>query len=97
VLGYGICRLDHSIKTTATAVDDDFVDKQWPEPLIFRFNSQEYKVFIKVDRNISIETRIEGPGSSYAIGYTEVCALLVKPSTRLNSYFVSLPIPLQLG
>ena len=35
--------------------------KQWPEPLILRFNGQEYKIFLVVDSNISVGTRIEGP------------------------------------
>ena len=42
---------------------DNFIDKQLKEPLTLRFNGQEYKVFIKVDRNISIGTDIVGPAS----------------------------------
>ncbi len=76
VLAMGYASWIDSITTTTAAADDDIVDKQWPEPLILRFNCQEYKVFIKVDGNISIETRIDGPGSSKAIAYTEVCATL---------------------
>jgi hypothetical protein len=56
--------------------------KQWPEPLILRFNGQEYKIFLVVDSNISVGTRIEGPTSSSAIDYTEVCATL--PVTKLQ-------------
>jgi hypothetical protein len=55
---------------------DNFVDKQWREPLILRFNGQEYKIFIKVDMNISIEADIVGPANSNAVDYTEVCATL---------------------
>ena len=65
--------------------DDDYFYsgiKQWPEPLILRFNGQEYKIFLVVDSNISVGTRIEGPTSSSAIDYTEVCATL--PVTKLQ-------------
>lgn len=63
---------------------DDFSSKQWPEPLILRFSGQEYKIFIVVDSNISVGTRIEGPKSSNATNYTEVCATL--PVTKSQCY-----------
>lgn len=65
--------------------DDDLIAMQWPEPLILRFNGQEYKVFIKVDRNISISKEIEGPSSSKAIDYTEVCVTLPISVLRYNN------------
>jgi len=79
---------------------DDYFDsgtKQWPEPLILRFNGQEYKIFLVVDSNISVGTRIEGPTSSSATSYTEVCVTLpVTKSQCLNStyYNGSLQLPL---
>jgi hypothetical protein len=61
--------------------DDDNV--QWEEPLIFRFNGSEYKVFIYYDRyRGQPESVIKYAGKSDAIDYTEVeCAL---PVSRIN-------------
>jgi hypothetical protein len=68
-----------------SAVDNGYFDsgvKQWLEPLILRFNGQEYRVFLVVDSNISVGTKIEGPINSHAIDYTEICATL--PVTKLQ-------------
>ena len=82
------------------AVDNGYFDsgvKQWPEPLILRFNGQEYKIFLVVDSDISVGTKIEGPINSHAIEYTEICATLpVTKSQCLNSTYYSgcLQLPL---
>lgn len=42
--------------------EDSFIDKQWEEPLILRFNGKEYKVYIRVDKaDEKISTRIDDP------------------------------------
>lgn len=52
-------------------------DIQWPEPLILRFNGQEYKAFIKVDKDVGdVYTDFKGPSKSDAVDYIEVCATL---------------------
>ncbi|MDQ6862794.1 MAG: hypothetical protein M3044_03105 [Thermoproteota archaeon] len=41
---------------------DSFIDKQWEEPLILRFNGKEYKVYIWVDKaDEKISIRIDDP------------------------------------
>lgn len=41
---------------------DSFIDKQWEEPLILRFNGKEYKIYILVNKaNEKISTRIDEP------------------------------------
>ena len=58
---------------------------QWSEPLILRFNGQEYRIFVDVDYN-NIKARIEGPFSSDAIDYIKVCATLpIRPSEFQDS------------
>lgn len=61
--------------------DDDNI--QWEEPLIFRFNGNEYRVYIYYDRYMGIpESVIKYAGKSDAIDYTEVeCTL---PVSRIN-------------
>jgi hypothetical protein len=61
--------------------DDDNI--QWEEPLIFRFNGCEYKVFIYYDRYRGLpESVIKYAGKSDAIDYTEVeCSL---PVSQIN-------------
>ena len=61
--------------------DDDNI--QWEEPIIFRFNGIEYKVFIYYDRYRGLpKSVIKYAGKSDAIDYTEVeCAL---PVSQIN-------------
>jgi hypothetical protein len=60
--------------------DDDNI--QWQEPIIFRFNGTEYKVFVYYDRYRGLPSVIKYAGKSDAIDYTEVeCAL---PVSRIN-------------
>lgn len=63
--------------------DGDSDDIQWKEPIIFRFNGSEYKVFVYYDRYRGLpESVIKYAGDSDAIDYTEVeCAL---PVSRIN-------------
>ena len=52
---------------------DSFQDRQWEEPLILRFNGNEVKTFIKVDRDRStIESDINEPTLFDAPNFTEV-------------------------
>jgi hypothetical protein len=71
--------ITHSSTSFSTA-DDNI---QWEEPLIFRFNGNEYKVFVYYDRYRGLpESVIKYAGKSDAIDYTEVeCAL---PVSRIN-------------
>jgi hypothetical protein len=91
---------DNDSISDSAAVNNGYFDsgiKQWPEPLILRFNGQEYKVFLVVDNNISVGTKIEGPKSSHAIDYTEICATLpVTKSQCLDSTYYNgcLQLPL---
>lgn len=100
VLGMGYASWNEGYDTTVAQNDDnsDFgSSKHWPEPLILRFNGQEYKIFLVVDSNISVGTRIEGPFTSNAVNYTEVCATLpVTKSQCLNSTYYNgcLQLPL---
>lgn len=55
VLGMG-----YASWTSINNPEDSFMDRQWEEPVILRFNAHEYKIFIIVD-NETISTRIEGP------------------------------------
>jgi hypothetical protein len=60
--------------------DDWFEDKQWPEPVILRFNGQQHKVFIQVNRESSEITPIfEGPIQYDASDFTEVEVALPIP------------------
>lgn len=55
----------------------DSHDIQWLEPLVLRFNGQEYKAYIKADKDIgNVYADINGPYRSYAIDYIEVCSTL---------------------
>jgi hypothetical protein len=58
-------------------------DIQWEEPIIFRFNGSEYRVFVYYDRyRGQTDPVIKYPGQSDAIDHTEVeCAL---PVSRIN-------------
>jgi hypothetical protein len=63
--------------------DNDDIDVQWEEPIIFRFNGSEYRVFVYYDRyRGQPDPVIKYAGQSDAIDYTEVeCAL---PVSRIN-------------
>ena len=53
--------------------EDSFIDKQWEEPVILRFNGQERKAFIIVDRdNHTIFPDIKQPTKFDAPDFTEV-------------------------
>jgi hypothetical protein len=71
----------NNINYTNSNSDDDNI--QWEEPLIFRFNGTEYKVFVYYDIYKGLpESVIKYAGKSDAIDYTEVeCAL---PISRIN-------------
>jgi hypothetical protein len=62
---------------------DDDNNIQWEEPIIFRFNGTEYKVFVYYDRYRGLpDSVIKYAGKSDSIDYTEVeCAL---PVSRIN-------------
>jgi hypothetical protein len=63
--------------------EDNISNLQWKEPLIFRFNGFEYKVFVYYNRYTGESNSIiKYVGKSDAIDYTEVeCAL---PVSRFN-------------
>jgi hypothetical protein len=63
-----------------------FEDNQWPEPVILRFNGQEYKVFIEIDMSIpKITPIIKGPTKYDATTFTEVeIALPIESTTNQN-------------
>jgi len=56
ILGMGYASI------TRIDVGDSFVDKQYNEPLILRFNGKEYRVFIQVNKaRQEINSEIQGP------------------------------------
>lgn len=49
---------------SSTETGDSFVRKQWPLPLTIRFNGEEYRIYLNVNKiadTSPISTRIEGP------------------------------------
>ena len=70
-----------NIKTNTMMDEND--NRQWPVPIILRFNGQEYQVYVEYDRYTGIpRSVIDGPSKSPAIKYTEiVCSL---PVSKLN-------------
>lgn len=70
-------------KITDDINEEEADNPQWKEPIIFRFNGSEYRVFVYYDRNRGEpKSVIEYTGNSDAIEYTEVeCAL---PVSNLN-------------
>ena len=72
-------------------------DIQWTEPLILRFKGQEYRVFIKVDKDIgNAYADIKGPYSSDALNYIEVCSTLpISTELLTGGYYISLRPVLQ--
>jgi hypothetical protein len=48
--------------------NDSFEDKQWPEPVIIRFDRKEYKVFLIVSGGDKPLTQIQGPVTIDGIG-----------------------------
>ena len=84
--GMGYASWNNIARSSLGDNDSDSNDNnniQWKEPLIFRFNGIEYKVFIYYDRYRGLpEPVIKYAGKSDAIDYTEVeCAL---PVSRIN-------------
>jgi hypothetical protein len=70
----------NNIARSGSDSDDNI---QWEEPLIFRFNGSEYKVFVYYDRYRGLpQSVIEYAGKSDAIDYTEVEGAL--PVSRIN-------------
>jgi hypothetical protein len=81
-------------RNTEEEYTDDNI--QWEEPLVFRFNGNEYKVFVYYDRysGLAPESVIKYAGPSDAIDYTEVeCALPVS-RTNCNGNDDNDPVPL---
>ena len=70
-----------NIKTDTMDGDDD--NRQWPDPIILRFNCKEYRVYVNYNRYTGIpSTEIEEPIHSLATKYTEIeCSL---PVSKLN-------------
>ena len=61
--------------------EDSFIDKQWEEPVILRFNGQECKAFIIVDRdNHTISSDIKERTKIDAPDFTEVEIALPLPT-----------------
>ncbi|MPZ05392.1 MAG: hypothetical protein GEU26_03075 [Nitrososphaeraceae archaeon] len=73
-----------------TAMDNteySFEDNQWPEPVILRFNGQEYKVFVRIDMSIpKITPVIKGPTKCDATAFTEVETALPIESTANQNW-----------
>jgi hypothetical protein len=74
----------NNIARSSSGISYDYDNNiQWQEPLIFRFNGSEYKVFVYYDKYRGVpESVIKHAGKSDAIDYTEVeCAL---PISQIN-------------
>jgi hypothetical protein len=78
--GMGYASWNNIVCGSEVSNDDN---AQWEEPIIFRFNGSEYKVFVYYDGYRGIpKSVIKYAGKSDAIDYTEVeCAL---PVSRIN-------------
>jgi len=60
--------------------DNSFVDEQWKEPVIVKYNGKETRVFIKVHKGSSEPMKVEFEyGPSYNDTYTEVKVALMLP------------------
>ena len=60
--------------------DNSFENKQWNEPIIFRFNGQERKVFIDVEPGQKVQPIFDTPTIYDTSGFTEVeIALPIAP------------------
>ena len=82
--GMGYASRNNIVRSSGTGYKHGDSDNiQWEEPIIFRFNGIEYKVFVYYDRYSGLpKSVIKYSGKSYAIDYTEVeCAL---PVSRIN-------------
>ena len=80
--GMGYASWNNIVRSSEASYDNDD-NIQWKEPIIFRFNGTEYRVFVYYDRYRGLpESVIKYAGKSDAIDYTEVeCAL---PVSRIN-------------
>jgi hypothetical protein len=56
--------------------ENSFEDKQWPEPVIFRFNNQERRVFITVESMDWHYSDVKPPTQFAAPDFTEVVVAL---------------------
>jgi hypothetical protein len=80
VLGMG-----YASWTSNDNLEDSFIDKQWKEPVILRFNKQECKAFIIVDRdNHTISSDVKEPTKFDAPDFTEVEIALPLPGHYWN-------------
>jgi hypothetical protein len=81
--GMGYASWNNIVRSIYGEVSYDDNNIQWEEPIIFRFNGTEYKVFVYYDRYTGIpESVIKYAGNSDAKDYTEVeCAL---PVSKIN-------------
>ena len=82
--GMGYASWNNIVHSNMNYNNNDCDDNiQWEEPLIFRFNGSEYRVFVYYDRYKGLpESVIKYAGKSDAIDYTEAeCAL---PVSRIN-------------
>ena len=81
VLGMG-----YALWTDDFNPENSFEDKQWPEPVIFRFNGQEHKVYAIVEPGRKIESRLSKPIAYDTPGFTEVEIALPIP-VSWNGHF----------
>ena len=81
--GMGYASWNNIARSSNSEVSYDDNNIQWEEPIIFRFNGSEYKVFVYYDRYRGLpESVIKYAGKSDSIDYTEVeCALPVSRIT----------------
>jgi hypothetical protein len=83
-MGYASWTSNSSSNDNPSAEEDSFIDKQWEQPVILRFNGQESKVFIIVDiDNHTIFSDIKRPTESDAPDFTEV-EITLPLSTQWN-------------
>jgi hypothetical protein len=89
VLGMG-----YALWTDDFNPENSFEDKQWSEPVIFRFNNQEQKVYAVVDPGRKIEPRFSEPVAYDTPGFTEVEIALPIPASW-NGHFSVLIVNLR--
>lgn len=77
--------------TNNGSTDDSFEDKQWPEPVILRFNGIQYQVFLVVSGDKILPPTIDGPVTINSIGTdTEVQVALPLVNCWTGNYENSL-------
>jgi hypothetical protein len=92
--GMGYASWNNIARSSNSEVSYDDNNIQWEEPIIFRFNGSEYKVFVYYDRYRGLpESVIKYAGKSDSIDYTEVeCALPVSRITFNGSDSDAVPL-----